>query len=440
MSLLYDLFFIIFSVLYFPYFLIKGKWRDFSLQRLGIYSADVLSKLKDRNPIWIHAVSVGEVMATAPLYEEIKKDYPSESIVVSTVTLTGNRIATDRFGSGSIVIYLPLDLSLIVKRVVKLINPKAILIAETEIWPNLINSLKCYGAKVILFNGRISKSSFKGYRLITPILRRILDKFDILLMQTKRDAEKIISLGAPEDRVRITGNLKYDAAFSKGQGHNLNPVEPRSRFNLSEEAQLLIAGSTHPGEEEIILRCYKALINEYPQLRLLIAPRHIERAKDLVKLAKGQGFNSFLISQLKDVGKTCLTVSQRIRQDEILILDVMGKLFEAYSRGDIIFVGGSLVKKGGQNPLEAAYHSKAIIFGPHTYNFEDITEALLSNRAAILVKDETELKNSIRGLLNNPAELKAIGERARRTVYSNIGVAKSDLRIIEGLNFLKDER
>lgn len=430
MSLLYDLSFIIFSVLYLPYFLIKRKWRDFSPQRIGHYPKATLLKLKNRKPIWIHAVSVGEVMATVPLYEEIKRSYPSERIVVSTVTSTGFSVATNRFGSDAVIIYLPLDLSFIVNKVVKIINPRAILIAETEVWPNLINSLKRYGAKIVLFNGRISKGSFKRYRLITPILRRILDKIDLFLMRSQADAEKIIALGAPKDRIRITGNLKYDAAFLKREGHKLNPIELRERFGLSEKERLLIAGSTHNKEEEIIFRCYKKLINDHPLLRLLVAPRHIERSKDIVNLAKIQGLNSFLISQLKDIGS-------RLGQDEILILDVMGMLSEVYSIGEIIFIGGSLVKKGGQNPLEAAYYSKAIIFGPHTFNFQDITDQFLSNDGAILVKDEKELLDSVKRLLNSANERKAMGERAKATAQSNIGIAKKDLEFIEALNIFK---
>lgn len=428
MSLLYDISFLIFSVFYLPYFLISGKWRSFSLQRFGIYPKEILLRLKDTEPIWIHAVSVGEVMATVPLYEEIKKRYPSENIVVSTVTSTGYRIALDKFGSRSVVIYIPLDFSFIVKRVIKMINPKAILIAETEVWPNLINSLKFYGAKIVLFNGRISKGSFRRYMLIVPILRRVLDKFDIFLMQSNAEAEKIILLGAPKDKVRITGNLKYDAAFLKGVEQKPNPAELRKRLRLGEGDELFIAGSTHNGEEEIILRCYKELVKEHPRLRLLIAPRHIERANDIVKLAKGQGFDAVLISRTKGLNK-------RIRQDEILILDVMGMLSGVYSIGEVIFIGGSLVRKGGHNPLEAAYHSKAIIFGPHTYNFKDITEELLSNQASIEVKDEMELKDSIVRLLDNQDERKAIGEKAKATSYSNIGVAKRDLKFIEAIIF-----
>lgn len=429
MSLLYDISFIIFSVLYFPYFLISGKWRNFSLQRLGIYPKDIFSRLKDTKTIWIHAVSVGEVMASAPLYEEIRKNYPSEKILISTVTSTGNRIALGKFKDGSIVVYLPLDLSFVIRRLVKIINPKVILIAETEVWPNLIDSLKRYGAKIVLFNGRISRNSFKRYRLITPILRRVLDKFDLFLMQSKADAEKIISLGAPHDRVKITGNLKYDAAYSKGEEAKSDPLELKKGFNLGEEDQLLMAGSTHNGEEEIVLRCYKDLINDHRRLRLLIAPRHIERADEIIRLVKSQGLNPFLVSQLSDLNRP-------IMQNEILILDVMGMLFDVYSIGEIIFVGGTLVKKGGQNPLEAAYHSKAIIFGPYVYNFKDITEGLLTDKAAILVRNEIELRNAVKMLLDNPDERKAMGERAKANIHSNVGAAKRNLEFIEALGIL----
>ncbi len=369
-------------------------------------------------------------MAVSPLFSEIRKSYPSETIVVSTVTSTGNRIARDKFGNDSIIIYLPLDLSFLVKRVIGLIKPKAILIAETEIWPNFINYLKRYGAKIMLVNGRISKNSFKRYRLITPIMHRVLGKFDLLLMQSKADAEKIISLGAPQDKVKITGNLKYDTAFLKGQGLKTNPIELKKRFNLGEEDELFIAGSTHNDEEEIILRCYKGLMNENPRLRLLIAPRHIERSDEIAKLANSQGVKPFLISQMKDLGRP-------ISKDEILILDVMGILFDIYSIGEIIFVGGSLAKKGGQNPLEAAYHSKAIIFGPHVYNFQDIAEGLLTNKAAVLVRNEIELRNAVKMLLDNPDERKAMGERAKANIHYKVGAAKRNLEFIEALGILR---
>lgn len=423
---MYDLFFIIFSILYLPYFLIKGKWRGFSRQRFGIFPEEVLSRLKGSRPIWIHAVSVGEVMASAPLFEEIAKNYPDQKLVISTVTHTGNRVAADRFKDRAVIIYLPLDLSFITNKVIKIINPKTVLIAETEIWPNFITSLNSHGAKIALFNGRVSRDSFKGYRMVAPLLRGVLRKIDLFLMQSKSDADKIVSLGAPADRVKVTGNLKYDAAFTKGKTGGTDTAALRREFGLSPEEQLFIAGSTHPGEEGIILSSYETLINEYPALRLLIAPRHIERARDLGNLCKGRGLKWRLVSKSKDVNRPLM-------RDEILILDVMGILSEIYSIGDVIFIGGSLINKGGQNPLEAAYHSKVTIFGPHTHNFEGITEELLSAGAAARIKAEPELVDKVKQLLRDPDKRRQMGERARALLNSNLGVASRDLEFIKTL-------
>lgn len=365
-------------------------------------------------------------MASAPLFEEIAKNYPDQKLVISTVTHTGNRVAADRFKDRAVIIYLPLDLSFITNKVIKIINPKTVLIAETEIWPNFIKSLNSHGAKIALFNGRVSRDSFKGYRMVAPLLRGVLRKIDLFLMQSKSDADKIVSLGAPADRVKVTGNLKYDAAFTKGKTGGTDTAALRREFGLSPEEQLFIAGSTHPGEEEIILSSYEALINEYPALRLLIAPRHIERARDLGNLCKGRGLKWRLVSKSKDVNRPLM-------RDEILILDVMGILSEIYSIGDVIFIGGSLINKGGQNPLEAAYHSKVTIFGPHTHNFEGITEELLSAGAAARIKAEPELVDKVKQLLRDPDKRRQMGERARALLNSNLGVASRDLEFIKTL-------
>lgn len=418
--MLYDLFFIVFSVLYLPYFLLKGKWRGFSRQRLGVFSEDTVSKIKDSGAIWIHAVSVGEVIASMPLYEEIKRNFPSTKIIISTVTPTGNHIARERFKGASAVIYLPLDISFVTEKVAKIIKPRAVLIAETEIWPNFINSLKKSGAKVVIFNGRVSKRSFKNYAAVRPLLKDILRKVDLYLMQSQSDAEKIISLGAPEERVKVTGNLKYDAALAGGKADERQDL--RKKLGLSQGEKLLLAGSTHPGEEEIILRCYKELSGEFPELRLLIAPRHAERSTDISGYAKAFGFGSRFVSKADNSPS---------RSGEVFILDVMGVLARLYSAGDIIFIGGSLIKKGGQNPLEAAYYSKAVLFGPYMDNFEGIAGALVSARAAVSVESGAELTSCVRVLIRNGDELRAMGERARSALDSNAGVAKRDFESVK---------
>lgn len=420
--MLYDLFFIMFSVLYLPYFLVSGKWRGFSRQRLGVFSGDILSEIKDSRAIWLHAVSVGEVMASVPLYEELRRNLPDEKIVVSTVTSTGNRIAREKFKDAAAVIYLPLDLSGITDKVIKLIKPKAALIAETEIWPNFITSLKKSGAKVVIFNGRVSPKSFKNYGAVKRLLKDVLQKIDLFLMQSQADADKIISLGAPRDNVRVTGNLKYDAAMIKPKSEDAGTL--RKRLGLGAKEKLLIAGSTNTGEEEKVLRCYKELTAEFPELRLLVAPRHIDRAGTIAGLAQKYGFTARLLSSGDD---------KPLGSHEISILDEMGTLAQLYAAADIVFIGGSLINKGGQNPLEAAYHSKAILFGPYMYNFEAITGSLISARGAVKVENEEEFAASLRVLLENDLERRKMGESARRVLESNSGAAKKDLSLIESL-------
>ncbi|MDD5072911.1 MAG: 3-deoxy-D-manno-octulosonic acid transferase [Candidatus Omnitrophica bacterium] len=418
--MLYDLFFIIFSVFYLPYFLLSGKWRSFSRQRLGIFDNETLSRIKGSGAVWLHAVSVGEVMASVPLYEELRRILPGGKIIVSTVTATGNKIARERFKDAAAIIYLPLDMSCITDSVVKLIRPGLVLIAETEIWPNLITSLKKNGAKIVIFNGRVSPNSFRNYGMVRPLLKGVLQKIDLYLMQFQADADRIISLGAPVENVKATGNLKYDAALMRRAGDA--PDVLRKNLGLEGGEKLLIAGSTNPGEEEKILHCYKELAEEFPELRLLIAPRHTDRTGSVAGLVRGAGFTPRLISS-PGAGAP--------GNGEVLILDVMGRLAHLYAAADIVFIGGSLINKGGQNPLEAACHSKVVLFGPYTHNFEEITNDLISARGAVKVGDEAELVASLRVLLENDAERRKMGENARRTLESKAGAAKKDFDLIK---------
>ncbi len=420
--MLYDLFFMIFSVIYLPYFLVSGKWRSFSRQRLGIFDGETRSKIKEPGAIWLHAVSVGEVIASVPLYDQLRKELPGVKIIVSTVTATGNKIARERFKDAAAVIYLPLDLSWITGRVVNLIKPGTVLIAETEIWPNFITSLKKNGAKVVIFNGRVSPGSFRNYGMVKPLLKDLLQKVDLYLMQSQADADKIVSLGAPKEDVKVTGNLKYDAALMGGAGDA--PDILRKKLGLAGGEKLLIAGSTNPGEEEKILRCYKEMAEEFPELRLVIAPRHTDRAGRVAGLIKSCGFMPRLVSSPE---------TKALGQEEVLILDVMGRLARLYAAADIVFIGGSLINKGGQNPLEAAYHSKVVLFGPYMHNFEEIADKLVSARGAVKVGDEAELTASLRVLLENDAERRKMGENARRVLESNAGAAKKDFDLIKPL-------
>ncbi len=259
--------------------------------RLGIFPQSAINKIKHRKVIWLHTVSVGEAQAADNLVKNLKREYSDFCLVISTVTKTGNKIAQKLIGIQDLVIYFPLDISFIVKRVISAIKPKLFIIAETEIWPNLIINLAKKGVPIALVNGRVSNNSFRGYKIIRPFLSRVLQSFSLFCMQTKEDAQRIVELGADRDKVKVTGNMKFDV--------QLSAISCRlSALGLSEEEKLFIAGSTHRGEEEIALQVYKELIKNYPNLRLLIAPRHIERTTEVEKLILRFGFKAQRVSQL----------------------------------------------------------------------------------------------------------------------------------------------
>ena len=258
--------------------------------------------------------------------------------------------------------------------------------------------------------------------MVRPLHKDVLKKIDLYLMQSRADADKIISLGAPKEKVKVTGNLKYDAALMKGQGDG--PDILRKRLGLEDGAKLFLAGSTNPGEEEKILRCYKEMAEEFAELRLLIAPRHTDRVGRVAGLVRRYGFTPRLVSS-PDTGMP--------GKEEVLILDVMGRLAQLYAAADIVFIGGSLINKGGQNPLEAAYQSKVVLFGPYMHNFEEIAANLISARGAVKVGGEAELTASLRVLLENDPERRRMGENARRVLESNAGVAKKDFDLIKPL-------
>ena len=369
----------------------------------------------------MHTVSVGEVQAASTLVEDLKHQYPDFRLVVSTVTKTGNKIAQKLIDSSGLVIYSPLDIGIITRRVIRLINPRLFIIAETEIWPSLIINLAARNIPVVLVNGRISSGSFKGYKIIRPFLKRVLKRYRLFCMQTKEDAQRVIALGAEEDKVKVTGNMKFDIQNSELKIQNFD-------LGLSEEEKLFIAGSTHRGEEKIILEVYKDLIKDYPKLRLLIAPRHIERVAEIEGLIDRFGFKSQMVSQLNLNPRPTSHVPR-----PILILDTIGQLKGLYACADIVFVGGSLIPHGGQNPIEPAVFGKAIIFGPHMFNFSSVAQAFLNNKAAISVKDGQQLKDICIRLLKEVLFRKELGEKAKELVGQNRGASLRNTELIKRL-------
>jgi len=403
--MLYDIGFAIFSIFYLPALIFKGKLHGDFAERFGNFTPDKLKSLENaRGAIWIQAVSVGEVAVCKGLVSKLKAELPDKKIVISTITKTGNDLAKRLFSQDTTVIYFPLDFSFIVKKVVALIKPVIYIMIETEIWPNLLKEMADNKVPSILINGRISDRSYDKYVLASPLLKKTLGRIGRFCMQSALDAERIVFIGAPKDRVEITGNMKFDVEINA----DLKAMETlKESLSLKADEELLVAGSTHSGEEEIVLKSFKELLKDFPKLKLLIAPRHIERASDVRILADKVGVTP------------------------VFVLDKIGYLNSAYSFATLVFIGGSLVKHGGQNPIEPAIFEKAILFGPHMFNFKDISASFLKNNAAISVSNNKELTESIRMLLTDKAKRDELGRSAKRTVSEGRGATDRNIKVIK---------
>jgi 3-deoxy-D-manno-octulosonic-acid transferase len=432
MFILYDIVFLFFSIIYLPYCLLRKKLHRGIVQRLGFLP----DNLNLNRPIWIHAVSVGEAKIAGVLINQLRIMYPKKRFAISTVTPTGNSIAHNLKSAGDFVFYLPFDLSFITSKVIRKLQPSICIIVETEIWPNLITQLNKMQVPIVLVNARISDSSFFGYTMIKPLIKPILNKINLFCVQSNRDAQRLSGLGVAPEKLKTTGNMKYD--ILNLTDFKINYQNYRLRLGLSESEQLFIAGSTHLGEEEIILEVYRGLISEFPGLRLLIAPRHPGRASQIESLVNKFGFTPILISKLnlsvnhydrrESRGSGVLVSDTRDPLSAIFILDTIGQLIPFYAIADIVFVGGSLIKKGGQNILEPAFFQKPIIFGPHMFNFRDISRLYLLRKAARMAQGKDELLREVRFLLNSPAELQAMGRRAKQLISENQGATSRNVQ------------
>ena len=418
MCIIYDLIFLVILIFYLPVYLVRRKFHSEFWARLGFLPKG----LSLTRPIWIHAVSVGEAMAVRGLVEELRREDPKAQFVITTVTVTGNKIAKNIARTTDLVTYLPLDLSFIVRHVIRKINPSMVILAETEIWPNLISALYKKKIPVITVNGRISDSSFRGYRMTKFLISPILKKVNLFCVQTERDAERLRRLGVVAGKVLITGNMKFDSRNLAAD--KKNSVDLRAKLNILEGEKLLLAGSTHPGEEESVLRVLQALQKEFSGLRLLIAPRHPERAKDVEQVISEFGFKPLKISQL---GRQDNAVFD---QKAVFILDTVGELVAYYAIADIVFVGGSLVKTGGHNILEPASLGKPVFFGPHMFNFRDIAEVFLARKAAVRVCCPEELEVKIAALLRDAEYAKRLSQAALELISENQGATKRNIEFI----------
>jgi 3-deoxy-D-manno-octulosonic-acid transferase len=421
MLVIYDLISAAIAIIYLPLYLLRRKFHREFFIRFGILPKN----LKLDRPIWIHAVSVGETMAIRGLLDELRSIYPGKKFVISTITPTGNKIAKAIAKEGDFVTYLPLDFSFILRGAIDKIDPSLFIIAETEIWPNLISILHNKNIPIAVVNGRISDSSFKGYSIIKIILKPILNQITMFCVQTERDAARLIHLGVLPDKVKITGNMKFDSKDRLDSKDDYAVY--REKMGIKIEEKLFVAGSTHSGEDEFVLDAYKRILNDFPRVKLLIAPRHPERTKNIEKVVIKFGFDPVRVSDL-----ALLSVNPKERK-KIFILDTVGKLLFFYAIADIVFVGGSLVKKGGHNILEPANLGKPVLFGQHMDNFRDIAELFIAAKAAILLRNSEELAGNMKYLLSNPDKIAELTRNAKRIIQQNQGATKRNIGYIREL-------
>lgn len=399
-----------------------GKYRQGWPQKLlGL----VPRRADDRPCVWLHAVSVGEVNLLAPLLAEIRRHRPGWRCVVSTTTATGHALANEKYPELD-VFYCPLDFTWAVRAAVRRVRPRCLVLAELEVWPNLIAAAREHDARVAVINGRLSERSFRGYRRARWLIGRSLRRIDLIAAQNEEYAERFVALGAHRSAVRVTGSIKFDGA----RADRLNSATTRlaALAKIADDDIVFLAGSTQEPEEVAALAAFRELSGEYPRLRLVIVPRHRERFEIVADLLDRSGVAWQRRSALETAGA---------RADaRVLLVDTIGELGAWWGTATIAFVGGSLGNRGGQNMIEPAAYGAAVSFGPNTRNFRDIVAAMLASQAAVVVHDEHELRQFVRRCLAEPAFADGLGRRARQLVASQVGATR---RTFELLSPLVDE-
>jgi len=420
MNLLYNLLLPLAALVGLPYYavrmLVTGKYRKSLGPKLGFYSGEeIFSALQGSPRIWVHAVSVGEVTAAAPVVAELRQRYPEACIVLSTSTETGQEMAQRLVTQATALIYYPLDLPFVVAKMLKRVQPDIFIPTETELWPNFLIQCRGKGVRVVLVNGRISPRSFRRYGRTRFFWKGLLAGLNGLGMISERDARRVLALGAPPEKVQVLGNAKYDSLASRTSA--VLQAEIARKLDIRSGSPVFVAGSTHEGEEAVCLTVYRRLLEFDPEFQLILVPRHIERGPAVADLVRQAGF--------EDVIRVSEINSGRQRQGErIVLVDVIGELFKVYSLATVVYCGGSLVPRGGQNILEAAAWGKVVFYGPSMEDFEGEKALLEEAGAGVPVADAGELQERMLLLLADPEALKQRGEQGRLAIAANAGAAR----------------
>jgi len=427
--------YVVYSVLIVTFFLVMSPYLAWQAVRYRKYIGSLRQRfgylpisfnLDGEESIWIHAVSVGEVLTARALLPELRERYPRYRLFLSTTTMTGQQIARNSLQLVDEVLYFPFDLRFIVNRTLRLVKPKLFVMMETEIWPNLLRACRQNGVRTALVNGRISSRSYPRYRLARPLFRRVLDNVDRFCMQGEESARRIIDMGADPDRVVVTGSLKFDSLDLPGTTAGADRGRNRvlRYFRIAPDRPVIIAASTLKGEEEPVFEAFQRIRARVPDTLLIIAPRKPERFDEVEQIARRGGWRVARRSELP--------VDAEPRQD-VVVLDTIGELAPLFQVGTAVFVGGSLVDQGGHNIIEPAVFGKAIVFGPYMQNFAEIARAFVENDAAIQIRTPRELEHALLGLLNDPVRRARLGAAARALVEANRGARGKTIAAIAKL-------
>jgi 3-deoxy-D-manno-octulosonic-acid transferase len=422
MQSFYNFLSIIGLILYFPFLLMKKGPENriiFIQERLGLSEYH-------KTDIWVHAVSVGETLACIPFLKKLKDHFPDKKIIMTTTTYTGQKIAREKFPEADRILYMPLDAVFCIRRAVNLLSPEIFVTVETELWPGLFYSLKKINSRIITLNGRISQKSFEGYKKIKPFMEDLLSNVDFFYMQEKGDAERITALGADKDKVGIMGNFKFDM--------DMKDEAPMSWLS-NIPGKILLAASTHEGEEEAVLNAFRIIKDSLQDTKLIIAPRHPERFNETAELIEKKGFSfvrrSAMDQQSAVSGQRSGETGQCSSFPDVVLLDTIGELSRVFSRAEVAFIGGSLVPRGGHNIMEPAYWGRPIIFGPHMNNFP-IAGEFLSKSAAQEIRNPEDMAKAVIELLSNSEKAADMGLAARAIVDKNTGAVNKAIELIRG--------
>ncbi len=386
--------------------------------------------------LWLHAVSVGEVNLLVPLIERWERRHPDWEVVISTTTRTGYQLAQKRFAPRT-VFYCPLDFTWAVRRAMRAIRPDLLVLTELELWPNLIRAAKSSRAKVAVINGRLSEKSHRRYRLLGRIARRMLAPIDLVAAQNQEYAQRFLSLGISPAALHVTGSIKFDGA--RFERNNADTRRLAGLAQITETDIVFLAGSTQDPEEQLALAVYRELSPQFPQLRLILVPRHPERFDAVAEMLARSGIPWQRRSELPTCTPPASTPPATASRSadpplpRVLLVDVVGELGAWWGTAQIAFVGGSLGQRGGQNMIEPSAYGAAVSFGPNTWNFRDVVAHLLSREGAIVVHDGRDLTRFVREMLEDPERRNDLGQRAQQLVLEQQGAADRTIELLDGL-------